>query len=442
MVDGRVLEALRKWWKAAVVLPVAALAVLAASGRLPVLPVIVVTVSWIPLAAVSWRLINARQSEADAVSTIAKASLPSVSDAQMVIDMIPDALVLLDENRRVMEANSAARELFGVRLVGRDFSQVLRHPTAVEAMDRVLASSSISREEITLLSPGERHFVLTALPMTDRRRGPGEAAPAMAIALHEVTALKRSEQLRADFVANASHELRTPLASLIGFIETLQGPARTDPSAQERFLDIMGQEAARMARLIDDLLSLSRIELDEHVVPSEEVDLPDVIDSVVDALSLVAGERNMRISVEMDGDLPKVIGDPDQLTQVFQNLVDNAIKYGREGTVISVSGKVQARLPETGGPGVVVRVINEGEGIAREHLPRLTDRFYRVDAARSRKKGGTGLGLAIVKHIVNRHRGRLVFESELGVGTTVTVYLPSRAAPQAASQSAKAVSAA
>ena len=428
MADGAVKQSVRGWWKAAPVIPVVVLVGLVVTRGLHPAHAVLIAVACAPAVYLFWREMSRR----DAVHLASAPEAPSAAAlpfAQSVIDVIPDALILLDGNRRVTEANSAARELFGVRLVGRDFSQVLRHPSAVEAMDRVLASSAVSREEITLLSPGERHFMLAALPIADKA-GKGEDAPAMAIALHEITALKRSEQLRADFVANASHELRTPLASLIGFIETLQGPAKGDPAAQERFLEIMSQESARMARLINDLLSLSRIELDEHVVPSESVDLAHVIDGVVEALSLAAKDRQISIAIELDAGMPPVIGDADQLTQVFQNLIDNAIKYGRSGTVIQIAGKAVDRLPETGGPGVAVKVANEGEGIAREHLPRLTDRFYRVDPARSRQKGGTGLGLAIVKHIVNRHRGRLLFESELGVGTTVTVYLPARAEDQ------------
>lgn len=415
-----------KGWKAiAFALPLAVLVGLVAAGVLHfahalVLAAACAPATWLAVAAITWR---------DATARAVTPELPSASVmpyAQSVIDVIPDAIVLLDGNRRVIEANAAARELFGVRLAGRDFSQVLRHPSAVKAMDRALASSSVFREEIILLSPGERHFMLAALPVADKA-AQSASAPALAIALHEITALKRSEQLRADFVANASHELRTPLASLIGFIETLQGPARGDQAAQDRFLEIMAQESARMARLINDLLSLSRIELDEHVVPSDSVDIGHVVDSVVEALALAARDRDMAIAVDLDAGMPPVIGDADQLTQVFQNLIDNAIKYGRAGTAIKVTGKTIDRLPETGGPGVAVKVSNEGEGIAREHLPRLTDRFYRVDPARSRQRGSTGLGLAIVKHIVNRHRGRLLFESELGVGTTVTVYLPARA---------------
>ncbi len=423
-------EMLKGWRGAAMALPLAVLVGLVAARALHPAHALVLAAAGAPAAWLAVRAMT-RRGDGDRVMTQVPPSASVMPYAQSVIDVIPDAIVLLDGNRRVIEANAAARELFGVRLAGRDFSQVLRHPSAVEAMDRALASSSVFRDEIILLSPGERHFMLAALPVADKAAN-SDTAPALAIALHEITALKRSEQLRADFVANASHELRTPLASLIGFIETLQGPARGDQAAQDRFLEIMAQESARMARLINDLLSLSRIELDEHVVPSDSVDLAHVVDSVVEALSLAARDRDMSIAVDLDAGMPPVIGDADQLTQVFQNLIDNAIKYGRAGTAIRIAGKTVDRLPETGGPGIAVKVINEGEGIAREHLPRLTDRFYRVDPARSRQRGSTGLGLAIVKHIVNRHRGRLLFESELGVGTTVTVYLPARPEDQSA----------
>jgi two-component system phosphate regulon sensor histidine kinase PhoR len=429
MVDFAVKDRFRGWWWAAPALPVVVLGGLVAGGYVHPAHAVLLVLACAPAAWMAWRAVL-RQDARAAAAPQAPSSATGVFYEQSVIDVVPDALVLLDANRRVTEANAAARELFGVRLVGRDFTQVLRHPSAVQAMDRVLASGTVSREEITLLSPGERHFMLSALPITGRTPGGEAAAPAMAVALHEITALKRSEQLRADFVANASHELRTPLASVIGFIETLQGPAKGDPAAQERFLEIMAQESARMSRLINDLLSLSRIELDEHVVPSDSVDLAHVIDSVVEALSLAARDRQATIAIDLDAGMPPVIGDADQLTQVFQNLIDNAIKYGRTGGNIQISGKAIDRLPETGGPGVAIKVVNEGEGIAREHLPRLTDRFYRVDPARSRQKGGTGLGLAIVKHIINRHRGRMLIESELGIGTTVTVYLPARGIEQ------------
>jgi two-component system phosphate regulon sensor histidine kinase PhoR len=243
------------------------------------------------------------------------------------------------------------------------------------------------------------------------------------------------ERTRADFVANVSHELRTPLTSLIGFIETLLGPAADDPPAQRRFLGIMGEQAARMNRLIDDLLSLSRIELIEHQVPSAKVDLTELLARLAAGFEPRLKQRAVSLDMRIPADVPAVVGDADQLAQVVQNLLDNAVKYGREGGTVRLDIAVAAPGvspdPTRGWParpGVVVTVADQGAGIPRAHLPRLTERFYRVDTGRSRAAGGTGLGLAIVKHVVNRHRGQMLIESEEGVGTTVSVWLPQAAA--------------
>ena len=225
--------------------------------------------------------------------------------------------------------------------------------------------------------------------------------------------------MRADFVANVSHELRTPLSSLLGFVETLRGPARDDAEARDKFLSIMHEQAERMLRLIEDLLSLSRIEMDEHTRPRGRVDLGQVLGTVKDMLSMKAAGRNMRIELDLAAGIGPVTGDADQLTQVFQNLVDNALKYGRKGTAVEVTAA------ESGDGDISVTVADRSEGIPPEHLPRLTERFYRVDAARSRQLGGTGLGLAIVKHIVNRHRGHLSVDSAIREGSRFTVTLPS-----------------
>jgi two-component system phosphate regulon sensor histidine kinase PhoR len=241
------------------------------------------------------------------------------------------------------------------------------------------------------------------------------------------------ERMRADFVANASHELRTPLASLIGFVETLRGPAADDPPAQQRFLAIMAEQGARMNRLIDDLLSLSRIELTEHQTPSESVDLATLLPRLVAGYEPRLAETAARLDMQIAEELPPVQADSDQLAQVLQNLLDNAVKYGRpDGTVQLTAQPAPAGGKWPARPGVVLAVADQGAGIAREHLPRLTERFYRVDKGRSRAVGGTGLGLAIVKHIVNRHRGQLLIESEEGVGTTVSVWLPLQPLPPAA----------
>jgi two-component system phosphate regulon sensor histidine kinase PhoR len=239
----------------------------------------------------------------------------------------------------------------------------------------------------------------------------------------DLTSARRLEAMRVDFVANASHELRTPLASLLGFIETLQGPARNDPTARERFLEIMRGQAQRMTRLIDNLLSLSRIEMRAHVPPQGVVDLRSVVSHITDALSTMAAERGVRIELSLPNEPLQIQGDRDELLRVAENLIENAIKYGESGGRIEVS---LAREGEETAPVVRLTVQDFGPGIGAEHLPRLTERFYRVDVAQSREKGGTGLGLAIVKHIVNRHGGQLSIASEPGEGATFTVTFPGK----------------
>jgi two-component system phosphate regulon sensor histidine kinase PhoR len=271
------------------------------------------------------------------------------------------------------------------------------------------------------------------LLIADIRRLKGDRA---LIALKDASAEMRLERLRSDFIANVSHELKTPIATLMGFIETLRGPAKGDALALDRFLGIMQEQAGRMSRLVADLLSLSRIELNEHARPSGTANIAEILGHVADALSLRADSRNMTIDLPPDDgwkEIGRAIGDDEELTQVFQNLIDNALKYGRPGTAVTVSAariadplEIKTHLPgaRQAKAMIAITVADKGEGIAREHLPRLTERFYRVDAARSRDMGGTGLGLAIVKHVVNRHRGSLEIDSIPGEGSTFTVYLP------------------
>ena len=245
------------------------------------------------------------------------------------------------------------------------------------------------------------------------------------VVLSDRTREHSTERSHADFVANVSHELRTPLASLIGFTETLLGPAEDDPPARKRFLTIMAEQGARMNRLIYDLLSLSRIEMVEHQAPSDRVDLATLLPRIVAGYEPRLAGGGTRIVVEIAPDTPAIVGDADQIAQVSQNLLDNAVKYGKDGgTVRLTAGLAQAGKTWPSRPGVVLAVADEGAGIPRADIPRVTERFYRVDKGRSRAAGGTGLGLAIVKHIVLRHRGQLSIESEEGKGTTVSVWLP------------------
>jgi two-component system, OmpR family, phosphate regulon sensor histidine kinase PhoR len=343
--------------------------------------------------------------------------------AEAIIAAVPDPLILLDQGRRIVGANTAAADFVGIPSPPRDLAAALRNPILLAAADEVLRGEASRVVEFTLSIPVERQL-RARFARIDQPSADGAVA---VLSLHDVTELKRAEQMRADFIANASHELRTPLATLAGFIETLRGPAHDDAEARERFLAIMSGQATRMARLVEDLLSLSRIELNEHVPPQGGVALAPVMDHLAQALELRAAERDMRIRLALPPDLPDVQGDRDELAQLFQNLLDNAIKYGRAGSQITVGAETVMRASTNGErvpvPYVSVAVRDRGEGIAREHLPRLTERFYRVDTARSREMGGTGLGLAIVKHIVNRHRGFLEIDSAQGEGSVFTIFL-------------------
>jgi len=343
---------------------------------------------------------------------------------EVLFDSLPSPILLLDRQRRIIGENAAARTVFGRQPRDRDLAALLRHPDLLDAADQAVSGQNGRSVFLTLPSPVDSHYraMVEPLPRT------GNSGAAAVLSLHDITALKRAEQMRGDFIANASHELRTPLAAVLGFIETLRGPARGDEEAVERFLAIMHEQATRMSRLVADLLNLSRIELNEHSRPEGSADLAAILRRVATALELQAAEKQMRITLDLAADLPPVMGQEDELTQIFQNLLDNAIKYGRDGTDVEVTGTVTTQHPaaiaDRTRPAAMVSVTDHGEGIAREHLPRLTERFFRVDTARSRRLGGTGLGLAIVKHVVNRHRGALVIESELGQGTRFTVYLP------------------
>ena len=340
-----------------------------------------------------------------------------------IIERLPDPLLVLSPARRVQRANAAMRAAFRDEIPA-----VLRNPVLREAIARAWSSADGSENAVQTVAlslpvPVEREVQATVIYLDPPLADGGQAL----VVLSDRTRERRVEQMRADFVANVSHELRTPLASLVGFIETLQGPAADDKPAHIRFLAIMAEQAERMRRLIDDLLSLSRIELVEHQPPADKVQLADVLRQVVAGFEPRLAERQTRLTLNLYEALPLVEADADQFGQVATNLIENAMKYGKTG------GHVQVSLaPATpggnwpAGPGLVLSVIDDGPGIARAHLPRLTERFYRVDKARSRNAGGTGLGLAIVKHIVNRHRGHLFVESEEGHGCTFSVWLPVR----------------
>lgn len=336
-----------------------------------------------------------------------------------VLDAIPLPALAIDGSERISAANAEARSLLGPGIQGRNFVTMLRQPALIDTIEAVL-SDGVARVSRYLSNDGlqDTTFQVTARVLPQER--------VLLLCFIDVTHLEKSAQMRRDFVANVSHELRTPLTALMGFIETLRGPAREDPVARDRFLGIMEGEAGRMNRLVGDLLSLSRVEDDERVRPRDDVDLTDVLDAVTGTLAQLATDAGVTIERRF-GEMPlHLAGDQDQLMQVFTNLVENAIKYGAAGKRVQIEVEHLARDPALRTEGVRVHVRDFGPGIEDVHLPRLTERFYRADSHRSRALGGTGLGLAIVKHIVNRHRGRLRIESKMGEGSVFTVILPIR----------------
>ncbi len=340
-----------------------------------------------------------------------------------IMQSLPVPVILVNREREIVDFNEVASPLLSAQPLNRDLALSLRHPKLLDAVDLVIAGSPLSSGEFVIPSPFSQTFQFTVVSLKEKKST--EFARAL-VTLNDITSIRATEQMQADFVANVSHELRSPLSTLIGFIETLRGVGWGDDEARERFLAIMDTEAHRMKRLIDDLLSLSKVEVREHVRPNETVELGALLREVADTFTLRAEKRDMALALELDDDLPSIVGEPDELAEVFTNLIDNALKYGRGGTSVRIVASKVAWVPYRGTGGVAVSVQNEGDGIAPDHIPRLTERFYRVDKGRSRDLGGTGLGLAIVKHIINRHRGRLSVSSTEGRTTTFTVTLPGR----------------
>ena len=332
---------------------------------------------------------------------------------------VPIPLVLIGADERIVAANSAAVALFGPGIEGRHYALAMRQPGPLDAIEGTLRHGQPGQARHVITGPArEITYRVTVSPV------PGGPRTGALCAFEDITEIEQAGQIRRDFVANVSHELRTPLTALLGFIETLKGAARDDAVARGRFLTIMEREAERMNRLVQDLLSLSRVEAEERVRPTEKIDIVAHLALSIAALRQVADSAGVRIAVTGEPGPLVVAADADQVAQVFQNLIDNAIKYGGSDRTVTVNVVHEARNLSLRGPAVRIDVIDEGEGIDVIHLPRLTERFYRVDSHRSREKGGTGLGLAIVKHIVNRHRGRFRVDSEKGKGSTFSVILP------------------
>ncbi len=349
---------------------------------------------------------------------VSRASDPAFGDGvRMFADALPDPAIVLDRRSVVFHLNAAARQQFPAVVAEAPLAFTLRAPSVLGAIETVRSTNAPQTIELHQAVPNETWHRVTVAPLA-----PGDPVNdgALVITMHNLTEGKRLESLRSDFIANASHELRTPLTSLVGFIDTLLGPAANDKEARERFLGIMRGQAGRMAKLIEDLLSLSRIEMRQHVRPTAPVELSGLVREVAEGLQKLAADSGTKLLLTIPDEPLVVPGDRDELYEVVENLVENAIKYGGEG------GDIELALgPATSRQGycAAITVTDHGPGVAAEHVPRLTERFYRVDAESSRKKKGTGLGLAIVKHIVTRHHGVLSIKSQPGQGTRVEVLL-------------------
>jgi two-component system phosphate regulon sensor histidine kinase PhoR len=348
-----------------------------------------------------------------------------ITEREILVDSLPDILVMCNDDQVIVRTNKAARAIFGQNLANKPLNAVIPHDVLLNGVSAVIEELRGREVEFHLNEPLPRDFraIIERFPIAS------SGGISVIITLNDVTELKRVEKMRADFVANASHEIRTPLASIKGFIETLRGPARDDTDARDEFLKVMDEQATRMTTLISDLLSLSKIEMNAHTVPDGKVDMLRIVRNEKEAFSWAAREKNMTIRIELSDTLPTARGEERELMQVIHNLIGNAIKYGHANTEITVIARVTSMLPQDPNfvkhhRAICISVIDRGEGIAKEHLPRLTERFYRVDSARTRTVGGTGLGLAIVKHIINRHRGVLTIDSVVGEGSKFSVYLP------------------
>jgi two-component system phosphate regulon sensor histidine kinase PhoR len=326
-------------------------------------------------------------------------------DAPLLLEGLSEAAMIL-AGGQVIAANEPARLLLGDDITGAPIERVIGHPAALAALERGIEAEGV---ELTGLGGSRRHWLMRSAALPDGT---------LLVRLLDRSEARAAEQMRVDFVANASHELRTPLSTLIGYTETLREQAdEIDPATRERFLSVVHDEARRMQRVVEDLISLSRIEAEKFTAPTDAVALPPLINQAVDSVRRMAEERGSQIRCNLDAELPAIAADRSQLLQLLDNLIANALRYGEPGTPVTVSARADGAMVE-------LSVRDQGEGIAPEHLSRVTERFYRVDTSRSRSLGGTGLGLSIVKHIVERHRGRLSIKSQVGVGTAIHVFLP------------------
>ena len=344
---------------------------------------------------------------------------PDIPTPAQIVQALPLVALIIGPDERITVANGHARSLLGQEIVGRHCITWLRQPNILDAIETVFRTKT--KQESRYLGRDSGRDTTFRVNIAPIETGKGTS---VLITFEDLTDIEDAGKMRRDFVANVSHELKTPLTALMGFIETLRGPARNDPKAQDRFLSIMEQEATRMSQLVSDLLSLSKVEENERIRPVQPVNLDAILNSTILALAPVAEKAAVAVTTHFPPTVPLIPGDENQLRQVFRNLIENAIKYGARGGKIDVIIDEAQESALLRGQGITVRVRDYGEGIAAHHIARLTERFYRVDSHRSREVGGTGLGLAIVKHIISRHRGRLRINSVVNEGTEFAVILP------------------
>lgn len=348
-----------------------------------------------------------------------------ITEREILVDTLPDILIMTNFDKIIVRTNRAARNIFGQNLAGKHIRSIIPNDKLMMTIDAVIEEFHGREQEFSLDGNPPRDFqaVVERFPI------PSEGGISIIVTLNDITQQKRIQRMRADFVANASHEIRTPLASIIGFIETLRGPAKDDPQAREEFLKVMADQAERMSKLINDLLSLSKIEMNAHNMPVGKVDMLRLVRSEKQQLEWAASQKGINLRIQHADNLPPVMGEEDELAQVVRNLMGNAVKYTHQGTDVTVTIKLTSDFPKEQMMRGLTRALafsvqDHGDGIPKEHIPRLTERFYRVDSARTRKVGGTGLGLSIVKHVLNRHSGALKIESEPGKGSVFSAYLP------------------
>ena len=348
-----------------------------------------------------------------------------ITEREILVDTLPDILIMTNDDKVIVRTNRAARNIFGQNLAGRALRDIIPNDKLINAITAVVEDIQGQNIEFYLSEPAPRDFqaVIERFPI------PSAGGISIVITMTDITAQKRIQRMRADFVANASHEIRTPLASIIGFIETLRGPAKDDEKARDEFLKVIAEQAERMSKLVNDLLSLSKIEMNAHQPPTGRVDLVRIIRGEKQHFEWACKQKNVNIRMKLSDTVPPTRGEDNELAQVVRNLLGNAIKYTMPDTDVVISAKVTTDLPDDPMFRALSRAIcfsvqDQGEGIPAEHIPRLTERFYRVDSARTRKVGGTGLGLSIAKHVLNRHQGVLHIESVVGEGSTFSVYLP------------------